>query len=79
VLAPVGEATWALVRDPPRGGALAERLIVLNPRTGRVLGGALTLGEAAPQDERLAASPGAVWLLRPLEGAVIRIAAGLRR
>jgi hypothetical protein len=76
VLAPGGGTTWALVRDAPRGGALAQRLLALDPRSGRALGRPVALGEAAPQADGLAVSPAVVWLLHPREGAVIRIAVG---
>jgi hypothetical protein len=73
VLAPAAASTWALERAR-RGGTVAERLLALDPRSGRVRGRSLALGEAAVQADRLAVGPGVVWLLRPREGALIRIA-----
>jgi len=73
LLASDGRRAWAVLRGAPGRGVLSERLVSLDPRSGRTVGAALGLGGAVPQAEGLAAGGGVVWLLRRGDGAVIRI------
>jgi hypothetical protein len=73
VTAVAGSTAWTLERLSVSRGVRSARLLALDTRTGRVRGRPIPLGEAPVQDERVAAIGGAVWLLRPLEGAVLRI------
>ncbi len=73
VAAVSGSTAWTLERLSVSGGVRSSRLLGLDTTTGGVRGRPVSLGEASLQDERLAVTAGAVWVLRPLEGALLRI------
>jgi len=70
---PAGRLVWVLQSTPIRGRGADNRLVALDVRSGAPVGRAVELGSSAAQNQSLAVSAGRVWILRPSEGALIRI------
>jgi hypothetical protein len=68
-----GRLVWVLEsRTLLRGGATAQ-LLPLDARSGAPTGRPIELGLSVRQDQSVAVTSDAIWVLRPLEGALMRI------
>jgi hypothetical protein len=73
VAAPAGRLVWLLERRALTPTSATSRLLALDARTGARVGRPIGLGASAKQDEGLAVTRDALWVLMPDEGTVIRV------
>jgi hypothetical protein len=71
--APAGRLVWVLERRALTRTLATSRLLALDARTGARVGPFIELGQSELQDQRLAVTRDAVWVLQPLEGTLMRV------